>query len=366
MYFYDYNPILIAQFSCIVMSLLSVIGVIIVFILGKGWRYFIVILFFTQIISMLFFYIPQVLTPFIFKDENSLNENSNNDFCQFKSDQNNRQYCIKETFCQLQGYFINSSFLASTLISLYSSYIIQQTLNPNSQIGKKVKQIYWIHFGIGIFTFAICLPMLFGAKYNHYGTSWGQELIYYVCNLQIESDDIFTQIVFWLQTSITIVMIIIGIIFHCSVKQLKSKIRTKFVNEFDSCSSLNLYILPITLLIFWTINILQKLIDFKTDYIKNSGYVIQTIWFFPQLLLALQGFNYASLFFYAFYLQLVPNLPKSLQNTYLFFARISFYNCIYGKISESKIRKDSLLFDADSAKDSTSSYIQKDDSSTNR
>ncbi|CAK94950.1 unnamed protein product (macronuclear) [Paramecium tetraurelia] len=363
MYFYDYNPILIAQFCCIAMSLLSVIGVIIVFILGKGWRYFIVILFFTQIICMLFFYVPQVLTPFIFYDES---ESTENDFCQFKQNNENDQQCIQQTFCKLQGYFINSSFLASTLISLYSSYIIQQTLNPNSQIGKKVKQIYWIHFGIGIFTFTICIPMLFKAQYNHYGTSWGNQLIYYVCNLEIESDHLYTQTVFWLQTTITTALILVGIKFHWSAKKLKSKIRTNFVGEFDACSSLNLYILPITLLIFWTINVMQKLIDFKSDYIRQSGYAIQAIWFLPQLLLALQGFNYASLFFYAFYLQLVPNLPKSLQSTYLFFAKISFYNCIYGRIAESKILKDSLLYEADSAKDSTSSYIQKDDSSTNR
>ncbi|CAD8081666.1 unnamed protein product [Paramecium primaurelia] len=353
MYFYENNPILIVQFSCIVMSLLSVVGVIIVYILGKGWRYFIANLFFTQIVSMLFFYVPQLLTPFIFYEQNNSDEEYQ--FCQFKSDLDNTQCCINGTFCKLQGYFINSSFLASTLISLYSCYIIKQTLNPNLKFGQTKKQIYWIHFTIGIFTFAICLPMLFWANFQHYGTTWKNELIYYICNLEVRSNDKFTQSLFWLQSSITFILIIVSIIFHCLVRQLKSKIRINFTNEFDSCSSLNLYVLPITLLTLWTINMIQKLIDYQTEWIRQWLYVFQLFWFIPQLLLALQGFNYASLFFYAFHQQLVPNLPKSLQSTYMFFARISIYNLIFGKIQESKIPKDSLLNDTDSAKENESS-----------
>ncbi|CAK86922.1 unnamed protein product (macronuclear) [Paramecium tetraurelia] len=363
MYFYEGNPILIAQFSCIVIGLLSVVGVIIVYLLGQGWKYFIANLFFTQIVCMLFFYVPQVLTPFIYYEQAKPDRLD----CQLKTDQdNNTQSCINETYCELQGYLVNSSFLASTLISLYSCYIIKSTLNPNLKFVINTKQIYWIHFAIGFITFAICLPMLIGANFQHYGTSWKKQLIYYVCNLEVRSDDTFTRSLFWMQSSITTILLIVSLVFHFSVRSLKSKIRTNLTDEFDQCSSLNLYILPITLIILWTINMVEKLIDYQTDWIRNCGYFLQVLWFIPQLLLALQGFNYASLFFYAFHQQLVPNLPRSLKSTYMFFAKLSIYNLIFGKIKESKILKDSLLNDTDSARDSTSSYIQKDDSSTNR
>ncbi|CAD8090208.1 unnamed protein product [Paramecium sonneborni] len=372
MYLYDNNPMMIVQFSCIVISLLSIVGVIIVFLLGKGWKYFIATIFFTQIISMLFFFVPQVLTPFFFngnpKDQNDeIDRDYNNEFCQFKNDLENKQFCINQTFCKLQGYFVNSSFLASTLISLYSCYIIKQTLNANPKFGKNINQIYIIHFIIGIVTFIICLPMLIvDVEFQHYGTSWNKELVYYICNLKVSSDQINTQMLFWGQSFFTFALIILSLIFHYSVSKLKKKIKKKFVNEFDSCSSLNLYVLPITLLIFWTINMIIKLFDSEKNFIREQGNFVQGLFFFPQLLLALQGFNYASLFFYAFYQQLVPNLPKSLQSTYMFFAKISIYNCFFGKIAEYKIPKNSLLYDADSAKDSTSSIIQKDESSTNR
>lgn len=43
-----------------------------------------------------------------------------------------------------------------------------------------------------VITFIVCIPVLLFAQYGYYGSTWKDEIIYYVANIEIQPDDIVT------------------------------------------------------------------------------------------------------------------------------------------------------------------------------
>lgn len=65
-----------------------------------------------------------------------------------------------------------------------------------------------------VITFIICLPTVFYADFHYYGSTWKNEMIYYVTNIDLESTNIITWIFLIINFTINIIILIWSIVYH--------------------------------------------------------------------------------------------------------------------------------------------------------
>lgn len=65
-----------------------------------------------------------------------------------------------------------------------------------------------------VITFIICLPTVFYADFHYYGSTWKNEMIYYVTNIDLESTNIITWIFLITNLTINIIILIWSIVYH--------------------------------------------------------------------------------------------------------------------------------------------------------
>lgn len=65
-----------------------------------------------------------------------------------------------------------------------------------------------------VITFIICLPTVFYADFHYYGSTWKNEMIYYVTNINLESTNIITWIFLITNLTINIIILIWSIVYH--------------------------------------------------------------------------------------------------------------------------------------------------------